>query len=222
MPNTCWPPRGLAAATLLALAAAAPAAAQNYPTNPTSRYEITPLGGYQWGGSFDTDASGNIPSGTLHEEGSFSWGAILSVNTYPGTALEFFYIRQDTHVQFDPNGGDTRTVGEFANNYIQVGGRRDFSRGGRVAPFLTASLGTNILDAKDIDSNWRFSWSLGGGFRVALPSERVAIRTDVRWMVTPVPSGDYATWCNVWGCYATGGRTWLHQGHASGGLAIAF
>jgi hypothetical protein len=41
-------------------------------------------------------------------------------------------------------------------------------------------------------------------------------------MVTPVPSGTYGTWCDVWGCYTTSGTDWLHQGSAGLGLVLAF
>jgi hypothetical protein len=45
---------------------------------------------------------------------------------------------------------------------------------------------------------------------------------DIRWMVTPVPSGTYSTWCNAWGCYTGSGSAWLHQGQAGAGLVFAF
>src|SRR5688572_6443889 len=43
-----------------------------------SRVELTPFGSYQWGGSISTDAFSTIPAGTISEQDSFSWGAILS------------------------------------------------------------------------------------------------------------------------------------------------
>jgi hypothetical protein len=55
-----------------------------------------------------------------------------------------------------------------------------------------------------------------------LPNRRVGLRVDVRWMVTPVPSGTYATWCNFWGCAVAQGTSWLNQGHVGGGVVFAF
>jgi len=37
-----------------------------------------------------------------------------------------------------------------------------------------------------------------------------------------VPSGEYGTWCDYWGCYTTSGTDWLHQGSAGLGLIFAF
>ena len=224
MPHPTRSLRGLAATALLLLVAAPSAAAQVLNGGAAPRGELTPFGGYQWGGSFDTDASSQIAAGKLEEQGAASWGAIFSYFVSSSSAFEVFYLRQDTNVQFDPRQGETRNVGDFANNYIQVGGRRDFAGAGALVPFVSLSLGVNGLDPKasDIDSSWRFAWTLGGGARYMMPNQRVGLRLDVRWMVTPVPSGDYGSWCTVWGCYATEGTEWLNQGNASAGLMVAF
>jgi opacity protein-like surface antigen len=216
--------RGLAVTALVALATPAAVRAQGpNPYEPPPRGQFTPFGAYQWGGTYDTDAFGATPAGKLKENDGFSWGAILSFHAPYGSSLELFYLRQDTNINFTSGTSGTRDVGGFANNYIQIGGRRDFPTGGKASPFLSASLGTNILDAKGsgLGSSWHFAWTLGGG-TIVKANDRVGLRMDVRWMVTPVSSGTYANYCTVWGCYVASGRAWLHQGNASGGLAIAF
>jgi hypothetical protein len=50
----------------------------------------------------------------------------------------------------------------------------------------------------------------------------IPLYEDLRWLVTPVPSGTYGTWCDYWGCYVTEGTEWLHQGSVGGGLIFAF
>jgi hypothetical protein len=189
------------------------------------RFEITPFGGYQWGGSFDTDAFGTIPGGELQEEGSFSWGVVLSFLTPANTALELIYLRQDTDLEFKPDLASARGLGGFANNYIHLGGRWELPLQVQFHPFITASLGINILDpeAGELDSETRFSWGLGGGARYMFgPTQRFGLRADLKWLVTPVPSGDYGTWCTFYGCFASEGTAWLHQGQASAGLIFAF
>jgi len=210
------------ASSLCVLAVAALVATATAPSAGAQRFELTPFGGYQWGGSFDTDAFGSIPSGELSEEASFSWGVMLSALTSTSTAFEMFYLRQDSDIRFDPTIGETTTPGKLSNNYILFGGRRELPTAGNLSPFISGSLGTNILDGENIDSSWRFAWSLGGGAKFKLPNERVSLRFDLRWMATLVPSGDVSSWCSVWGCYAVEGSTLLNQGNASGGLAIAF
>lgn len=190
------------------------------------RLEISPMAGYQWGGSFDTDGSGDIPAGTLRLTDSFAWGVILSFLAQPHSAVELSYLRQDTDIGFDRTSGPTEDLGGFAVNYIQVGGRQEFPAHESIHPFLSASLGLGIMDPKvqGFGSDTRFSWSVGGGLKyLAGEDQRIGIRTDVKLWVTPIPSGDYGAWCGFYGCSVTAGRTaWATQGQATGGLVIAF
>lgn len=216
------PLRALAILSLVSLALVPSVESQVY--RPAPRVEFTPFGGYQWGGTLDTDAFGTVRSGELTEEDAFSWGVILSFMAQRNSAVELFYLRQDTDVKFNPDLEETRTVGKLANNYVQLGVRQDFPAGGNVRPFVSVSMGINVLDpeAGDIGTSTRFSWSLGGGAKWTIPNQRVGFRLDARWMVTPVPSGTYGSWCDVWGCYAVEGTDWLNQGQVSGGLVFSF
>ncbi len=205
---------------------AAPVAAQLVEVGDQKRYEITPFAGYQWGGSFDTQGNGFFPSGTLHLQPSFAWGAILSFLAYNNSALELSYLRQDTDIEFDPIGsGATTNLGGFAMNYIQIGGRQQFGRhDAPLKPFISVSLGINILDpaAEGIESATRFSWNFGGGAQYMFASGRAGLRTDLKFWMTPVPSGTYGTWCDFYGCFVTEGTAWVTQGQVSGGLVLAF
>ncbi len=185
------------------------------------RYEITPIAGYQWGGSFEADV------GELQLDDSFVWGVVLSFLAAGNSALELTYLRQDTDLRFESfgGGGVSDSSAGFAMNYIQIGGRQEFGRGGKARPFISGSLGINVLDlkAEGFGSETRFSWSLGGGFIYATgESGRVSLRADVKFWATPVPSGDYGTWCTYYGCFVTEGTEWVTQGQATGGLVFAF
>ncbi len=187
------------------------------------RFELTPFAGYQWGGSFDTDAISNILAGELSEDDSYHWGLTVSLLAPRGAALELIYLRQDTDIQFKPNVGSSLNVGSFSNNYIHLGGRFEALSERQVRPFLTASLGVNVMDPEidGVGSTTRFSWALGGGVK-AMFSRSVGFRADIRWWSTPVPSGDYGAWCDFWGCYAVEGTAWVNQGQLSGGLIFSF
>src|SRR5215831_14220608 len=108
MPRVPVTLRALALTMFLIPVMKAPARAQYV---PPKRIELTPFGAYQWGGSFDTQGFSNILAGQITEKGSFSWGAILSFLAAGNSAVELSYLRQDTDVEFKPNGGQTRTVG---------------------------------------------------------------------------------------------------------------
>ena len=226
MPRPFVTPRAaclLALGLLLPAAAPSSAGAQGGYT-PPKRFEVTPFGSYQWGGSFDTQAFSSLLAGEIQEKSSFSWGGILSFLAAGNSAVELYYLRQDTDVQFEPNGAQKRDVGSgFSNNYVQLGVRQGLPRTEGLSPFITASMGINVLDADNSDSSTRFAWSLGGGVKYMVPNNpRLGFRADIRWMVTPVPSGTYGTWCDYWGCYVTSGTDWLHQGQAGLGLVLAF
>ena len=220
MPRPFVTPRAVAliAAVLLPATAAAPARAQGGYV-PPKRFEITPVGAYQWGGSYDTQVGNGFTGGKIEEQDSFSWGAILSFLAAGNSAVELYYLRQDT----DISGNQTRNVSTgFSNNYVQIGVRQGLPKTEGIAPFITASMGINVLDATNASSSTRFAWSLGGGAKWMAANQKVGVRMDIRWMVTPVPSGDYGTWCDYWGCYTTSGTDWLHQGSAGLGLVFAF
>ena len=192
---------------------------------PEYRKEITPFAGYQLGGSFETFANGPIPAGSLEMGDDFAWGGILGFMVRPRTFAELTYLRQDTDLSFDVVGGGARGLGGFAVNYIQVGGRQEFGTGSRIYPFLDFSLGLGIFDpkAEGVESDTRFSWSVGGGLRLPVgQSGRTSIRADGRLWVTPVPSGDYGVWCDFFGCFVAEGTAWVTQGTVSGGLTFAF
>jgi opacity protein-like surface antigen len=193
------------------------------------RFELTPFAGYQWGGSYDTDAGGGVPAGQLKLGDSFGWGIILSFLPEPRTAVELIYLRQDTDIRFDRlttgTGAASTPLGDFANNYIQLGGRWSFPiHDSRFSPFIGASLGINILDPKNpnIGSDTKFAWSLGAGAKYMLPNNRIGLRMDIRWWITPVSSGDYGTWCDFYGCFVVEGTAWVNQGQLTGGLVLAF
>jgi hypothetical protein len=187
-----------------------------------TRFEITPFAGYQWGGSLEADLSG-FPAGELQLPGSFAWGGIVSFRTSHASAVELTYLRQDTDINFDRAAGGTTKVDEFAVNYIQAGGIWEFGQN-QLKPFISLGLGIGIFDPKNenLGSDTRFSWTVGTGAKYMFKSGRIGIRTDLRLWVTPFPSGEYATWCDFYGCFVAEGTEWVTQGTASGGLVFAF
>jgi len=205
--------------------AAAPVAAQLSEVHQ-NRFELIPYAGYQWGGSFETDTFSTVPAGELHLKPSFTWGGILSFLVYGNSAVELTYLRQDTDIEFNRAAGTTTDLGGFAVNYIQIGGRQEFGVGGTsgIRPFIGGSLGIGIMDPKreGIGSDTKFSWSLGGGLIKMFSSNKVGVRTDIKLWITPVSSGDYAVWCDFYGCFAAEGTAWVTQGQWTGGLVFAF
>jgi hypothetical protein len=186
------------------------------------RFELTPFAGYQWGGSLEADLSG-FPAGDLELPGSFTWGGILGFKTSHASAFELTYLHQSTEINFDRATGGTTKVDDFSVHYIQAGGTWEFGQG-QIHPFISAGLGMGIFDPsnENLDADTRFSWNVGTGAKYMMKSGRVGIRADLRLWVTPFPSGEYATWCDFYGCFVAEGTEWVTQGTASGGLIFAF
>jgi hypothetical protein len=204
--------------------AASPAQAQLEEVSE-KRFELTPIAGYQWGGSFETDAFSTAPAGELQLKDSFTWGGILSFLYGMRGAVEISYVRQDTDISFNQfGGGGERDLGGFAVNYIQIGGRQGFGTGTALQPFLTVNLGIGIFDpkAEGIGSETRFSWGFGGGAIYMFSNQRIGLRSDIKMAITPVPSGEYGTWCDFYGCFVAEGTAWVTQGQLTGGLVFAF
>jgi hypothetical protein len=189
------------------------------------RFEITPVAGYMWGGSIDTRPGSSLPAGSLKFNDSFAYGAIVSFLAAMGSAVELIYQRQDTDIQFDPAaGGAVATLGDFAVNYIQLGGRQEFGHSEKIHPFVSGSLGIGIFDPGEpsLGSDTRFSWSIGGGLKYTLASGKLGIRSDIKLWSTPIPSGEIGVWCGFYSCVAAEGTDWVTQGQWTGGLVFAF
>ena len=147
-----------ASAGLALTLAAAPMEAQLVEVSE-KRFEITPIAGYQWGGSFDTHGNTLFPDGELRLQPSFAWGAVLSFLAYGNSAVELSYLRQDTDIEFDPIGAGTATnLGGFAMNYVQIGGRAALRPPRRTPQALRERFAGN-----------RYSGSRGGGGGVCDP-----------------------------------------------------
>jgi hypothetical protein len=210
---------------LLGLMGPAPLTGQVVVNRPPSRFQIAPIAGYMWGGSLDTDDFEAAPAGELQLASSFAWGAILSFAPREFTAVEFTYLRQDTDIEFRPRGGGGGPSSGFSTNYIHIGGRYEFPTYGQFHPFVNGSLGMTIFDpkAENLDSETRFSLSLGaGGQYLFPPTQRFGLRADIHWWLTPVPSGEYGTWCDFYGCFVSEGTAWVNQGQVTGGVVFAF
>jgi hypothetical protein len=204
---------------------AAPVAAQYVPETAPKRFEITPVAGYMWGGSIDTRPGSSLPVGSLRFNDSFTYGAIISFLAAMGSAVELSYQRQDTQIQFEPAaGGSLTTLGDFAVNYIQFGGRQEFGHSEKIRPFVSGSLGVGIFDPgeESLGSDTRFSWSIGGGLKYTLANGKFGIRSDIKLWSTPIPSGEVGVWCGFYSCVAAEGTDWVTQGQWSGGLVFAF
>jgi len=160
--------------TLVALLGACclcPAYAQNSP----ARFELTPFGGYKFGGEFEVEDS----SDSYDFEDSASYGLILNFPHRANTRWEILYSKQSTEAEF--SGVTTNDpVIDVDLQVLQIGGTYQFE-GDKVIPYLAATIGATHARASSSRSESDTFWSGSMGLGVLIsPHSRVGLRLEAR------------------------------------------
>ena len=210
MPKT---PKSWLLALGLLLAVGAPAQESLGP------FELTPVLGYGIGGDFedvDTEAE-------LEFDEAASFGVIFNIQESPNTQWEVLYLRQGTELTTDELFVSQPLL-DVDVHYLHGGGTY-ILEGGQVQRFVSGTLGLTRFDPSgDFDAENFFSFSLGAGLRF-LPSERVGVRLEVRWLATFVDS-DTDVFCSTGGatnvCALQGAGSLVNQWHLFAGATFRF
>jgi opacity protein-like surface antigen len=148
----------------------------------SGNFEMTPYAAYSFGGKF-SDA-GEATTASLQD--SESVGLLLNLRNDANTQWEVLYSRQATSATL--RGAQTGEL-DIDVHYLQVGGTYQ-GEGGRVRPYLAATIGATHFDVRSggYDSDTFFSFSLGPGLQIR-PSERLGLRLEARAFGSLVRSG---------------------------------
>jgi hypothetical protein len=134
--------------------------------------EITPYGGWRFGGAFDVQES----TDSWEIEDSSSFGLILNLREGFNTQWEILYSRQSSDARLNSTTQPASRI-DMDVQMLQVGGTYQWE-GDTVRPYLVATLGGTRLAAPS-DSDVFFSGSIGLGLQI-LPESRVGIRLEAR------------------------------------------
>ena len=181
--------------------------------------ELTPFGGYRYGGTMWADRTGLFPF-DAEVAGSRNLGINLGIpigNT--PMKIELMVNRQETHLSgghglFEP---DVR-LADFDVTYYHAGLQVPFNNPSGVTPFVVLSAGVANLrpDLSDVAAENRFSAS--GGIGVKIPFNRnVGLRLEARGYYTSLGSDE-----GCFGCYDDYYNRDLYQGETNLGLVISF
>jgi hypothetical protein len=201
---------------LLAFLAGAPAAHAD-----GVRAEITPFGGYRFGGDFDYVDPDTEELKAADLDAGGSWGIDLGLYRDQTSFYELLYSTQE--VGLDSNeaaheGVDVTTV------YYQFGGTLFFPAEQWMVPFLSFTLGATQFSADGFDSETKFSMSLGGGFRLPI-TDNFGATLGLRGYLTFVDS-DTDYFCSSNGengtCLVRSSGSTFFQGEATLGLTLRF
>jgi hypothetical protein len=189
------------------------------------RIEITPFGGYQWGGSL------RGYEGEITVPGAGNWGIALDIEVRRDTMVELVFSRQYSSLQVRPYcnyptpGVDCtptwRQAFDMATEYYHVGGLYEINTGGGALPFTSMTLGATRFAPDDdtYGSEWKFSAALGIGVKVPV-GERLGIRLQARFLL-PFLWSSGGLWCGTGGCsIGVGGGSSFVQGDIAAGLTI--
>jgi Outer membrane protein beta-barrel domain len=146
---------------------------------PPRDIELTPYGGYSFGGTFDLSGSDD----TVDLDDSNSVGLLLDVRKDDNTQWEVLYGRHSA----DANAvsvGASNPVFDLRFDTLQVGGTYQWD-GESLRPYLAATLGGIHIDVTNAgygaDTFWSFSVGLGVQYR---PQAHLGLRLELRALGT--------------------------------------
>lgn len=182
------------------------------------QFELTPFAGYRLSGDFDA-SSGDLfdPDLNVEIDESAFFGLLLDIPISPNWQIEILANRQQTSFVVDEGLlGPAIELGDVDLTVLHAGILLQWG-GGQVKPFVTGSAGlTHIAPQFDeLDSDNRFSATLGGGIKVFF-SENAGLRLEARGLWTDLDTGFEGRYRR----YDRGDG--LFQGEGSVGLIIAF
>ena len=189
------------------LATAATASAQDF--------EITPFGGYRFGGDFFE----LLTQQPLDLDGAPAFGVAVDVPTTSGVQFEALFTHQDARVLVPevPYGPQVRW--RMTVEHWQAGALREFDTG-RVRPFLTGSAGLTRYATRG-DNEIRFAVSAGGGVKLFL-ANHVGIRFGSQVFATFVDADAEFFACSPGVCLADFHADVLWQIEFTAGLIVRF
>lgn len=168
--------------TMMALAAGLLAMTVNAAADDLDM-EITPFGGYRFGGTFDVEES----SASYEIAESSSYGLIADLRQSDSTQWEILYSRQQSEAEFsEAIAGDPLI--DIDMQVLQLGGTYQ-GAGDTVRPFLAATIGGTHIEAGSNGSTSEtfFSGSIGVGLQIR-PGARLGLRIEARAYGTLISS----------------------------------
>ena len=205
-------PRRALLAAWIGLASAGTARAQSL-----DAVEVTPFGGYRFGGGFYELVTGD----SVDLDGALSFGLILDIPFRDDLQIEGFFTHQEARFTLPSDLDAQRTRWRITVDHYQVGGLRELGRG-RARPFLTGTLGATRYESGG-DHEVRFSVAAGGGVKL-YPLSRLGLRLDGRVFATLVDADGDSLACapGLGICVGSIDASIVWQAELTAGLVLRF
>ena len=185
-------------------------------------FEVAPLVGYQFGGSFRFQPEGQPQPLQTNLGNASSVGVAAGVLFDEYSLIEFHWTHSKTPLEGSGLGGQPADLPERVNlDRFHADFTREFplEEAYWVRPFLTAGVGVNRV-AGGGSSFTRFSFGLGTGLNIRLHSH-LGLRIQAQWLPIWVNPKVKAFAC-AGGCVVVLGGTFTHHGEVSFGPVFRF
>jgi hypothetical protein len=148
-------------------------------------FEITPFGGYMFGGEFEDPADDS----ERDLESDTAFGVIFDVAADSWRHYEFLYASQSTQVE-------GATPIDMDVQYLQIGGIVSYEEARRVIPYFGLTFGGAHFspDAPGLDDETKVSFSAAGGVRIPI-TDHIGVRFDARAFITLLDTDDGQIFC---------------------------
>ena len=141
--------------------------------------EITPFGGYRFGGGFFELITGEPVD--LDGAPAFGIAVDVPIRDPHGYQIEGLFSHEEANLTVRHQPFGPATIARVTVDHWMGGGLQEFG-GERVRPFLTGMLGLTRY-AGEKDSEIRFALSAGGGVKL-FPTRHLGLRLDGRLFAT--------------------------------------
>jgi len=179
--------------------------------------EVTPFGGYRFGGDFFERLTGQ----PVDRDAAPAYGVAVDIPLPSGIQLEGLFSHEHARLALTPDLLSPPTVWHMSVDHWLGGGLQEFA-GGRARPFLTGMLGLTRY-ASDVDSEYRFTVSAGGGVKL-LASPHIGVRLEGRVYTTFVDANANGAvfFCGPSLCFLSFNADLVWQGEFTAGLLLRF
>lgn len=198
-----------------------------------AKLEVTPFGGYKFGGKINVSQPGG-PEQNLLIRSNYDYGAMADYAIWPGFKVEFVWVNQPSTLAFQDFTNIPPTTTNLTSTTLSTftwGADYDFRGDSKMRPFVAGGLGfthfSNIDNTSTTDPNAvylgfynKLAYNIGGGVKYYF-MPHAGFRVDFRYLATRTTPGT-GTQCSYLGCYQVATTNHANQGELNFGLILKF
>jgi hypothetical protein len=177
--------------------------------------EITPFGGYRFGGGFFERVTGQ----PVDLDGAPAVGLVVDVPLHDGLQVEGLFTHQQAHLTVKATSFSPAVRWHITVEHMLAGGTQEFGTG-RARPILSGLLGLTRYAAEG-DNEIRFTVGAGGGVKL-MPGPHVGVRLDGRVFATFADVEGRAIACSPGVCLVAFDAEVVWQAEFTAGLVVRF